>query len=374
MSDKLEVVATRDAGGCTLQVWVRDPDLVGKRAHLRILQRARVKRSSPVHHEKVLLERDLELGHGQNRVELGTMLDDAFVYVGENLDLELTGTLKVDDGVLFDTSVDIDLGRVCRLPPRSVAKDAAKAVHSPRDRFDFFANLRAIPPSARAKVLWLLIVGIPIVVGNALLGTRDQFVPESRVWFYDHSGSDGDSESPLMKALMGSGAAGAAIWALVLAQLRGYMTFSATRPDGRVRRDTRWQPGAMVSGQARVPLQQSTLRVVAYNREHGQYRKTEKNGKSSRTVSKDFVSDACGVVLYQRLLPHVPANVDLKGYLDGDAELRGVFESLYPPTMLGDKHGLSIQFEVQLLHPEFVDQEVILGNVTLEADDFYRNG
>ena len=365
--------ATRDASGCALQVWVRDPDLVGKRARLVVMQRAKVKRSSPVHREKTLFERDLVLGHGQNRIELGDVLDGAFVYVGENLDLELTGRLKVDDGLLFDTSVDIDLSRVCRLPPRSAAKEASRAVHSPRDRFNFFANLRAIPPAARAKVLWLLIVGVPIVIGNALLGTRDEFVPESQVWFYDHSGSDGDSESPLMKALMGSGAAGAAIWALVLAQLRRYMSFSAARPEGRVGRETRWQPGAMVSGQARVPLQQSTLRVVAYNREHGQYTKTEKNGKSSRTVTKDFVSDACGVVLYQRLLPHVPANVDLKGYLDGDAELRGVFESLYPPTMLGDKHGLSIQFEVQLLHPEFVDQEVVLGAVTLETDDFYRN-
>lgn len=373
MGEKLEVVASRESDGCVLQVWVRDPDLVGKRARLVVAQRAKVKRSSPVHREKTLFEHDLVLGHGQNRVELGGRLDGAFIYVGEDLDLELTGTLKVDDGVLFDTSVEIDLSRVCRLPPRSAAKETAKAVHSPRDRFDFFANLRAIPPAARAKVLWLLIVGVPIVVGNALLGTRDQFVPESRVWFYDHSDSDGESESPLMKALMGSGAAGAAIWALVVAQLRRYMTFSATRPDAHVRRDTRWQPAAMVSGQARVPLQQSTLRVVAYNREHGQYTKTEKNGKSNRTVTKDFVSDACGVVLYQRLLPHVPANVDLKGYLDGEAELRGVFESLYPPTMLGDKHGLSIQFEVQLLHPEYVDQEVVLGAVTLDAEDFYRS-
>ena len=374
MSEKLEAVAARDASGCVLQVWVRDPDLVGKRAKLTVMQRAKVKRSSPVHHERALFERDITLANGQHRIELGDRLDDAFVYVGEDLDLELTGTLKVDDGVIFDTSVDIDLAGVCRLPPRIAAKEASKAVHSPRDRFNFFANLRAIPPAARAKVLWLIIVGVPIIVGNALLGTRDQFVPESRVWFYDHSNSDGESESPLIKALMGSGAAGAAIWALILAQLRRYMTFSATRPDGRVGRETRWQPGAMVTGQARVPLQQSTLRVVAYNREHGQYKKTEKNGKKSRTVIRDFVSDACGVVLYQRLLPHVPANVDLKGFLDGDAELRGVFDTLYPPTKLGDKHGLSIQFEVQLLHPEYVDQEVILEKVELDPEAFWRSG
>ena len=75
MGEKLEVVASRESDGCVLQVWVRDPGLVGKRAHLVVSQRAKVKRSSPVHREKTLFEHDLVLGHGQNRVELGGRLD-----------------------------------------------------------------------------------------------------------------------------------------------------------------------------------------------------------------------------------------------------------------------------------------------------------
>lgn len=371
MSDKLEVTAARDASGSVLQVWVRDPGLVGTSATLQVRHRARVKRGSPVHHEVVLAERSLRLAAGQNRIVLGAVLDKAFVYVGDELDLELTAKLTVDDGVLFDTDVEIDVKPLCRLTPRTARNEGAKSVHSPRDRFSFFANLRAIPAGARAKVLWLLIVGVPIVLGNLLLGTRDQFVPESRVWFYDHRDSDGESESPLMKALIGSGAAGAAIWAMILAQLRRYMTFEACCPDGSVTRRTRWQPGAMIRGKARVPLQQATLRVVAYNREHGQYTKREKDGNTTRTVTKNFINDACGVVVYERLLPFVPAQVELQGYLDGDAELQRVFDALYPPLMLGGSHGLSIQFEVQLLHPEYVDQEIVLPPVTLDAAEFY---
>ncbi|MBB5209385.1 hypothetical protein [Chiayiivirga flava] len=372
MSGKLDVTAAREAGGCVLQVWVRDPDLHGKPARVVVKQRAHVKRGSPVHHEITLADRSLLLAPGQNRVALGIDLDDEFVYVGDKLDLQLTATLTVDDGVLFDTKVDIDLSTLCRLPPRTARNEAAKSVHSPPDRFNFIANLRAIPAGARAKVLWLLIVGVPIVVGNLLLGTRDQFVPESRTWFYDHSDSDGGSESPLMKALVGSGALGAGLWALILAQLRRYMTFDARCPPGPVRRDTRWQAAGMIGGSARVPLQQATLRVVAYNREHGQYTKREKRGKSSRTVTKSFVNNACGVVLYERLLPFVPAQVDLAGYLDGEVELQRVFDALYPPRMLGANHGLSLQFEVQLLHPEYVDQEVILAAVEVDAEEFYR--
>lgn len=371
MSERFKVTAVRDADGCAVLVHVFDPELQGVFSRLVVTHRAHVKRGSPVHHEIPLVTRRVTLQPGENRIALGDALDKAYGYVGDKLDLRLTAKLTINDGVIFNTDVDIDLSDVCRLTPRTARQAQAKSVHSPSDRFNFLANLRAIPGAARAKVLWLLIIGGPLILANMVVGTRDQFVPESRTWFYDHRDGDGGSESPLMKALVGSGAIGAGIWMMVLAQLRRYMRFEATRPDGLVDRDTRWDPSTMVRGKARVPLQQVTLRLVAYNREHGQYTKREKKGKSSRTVTKEFVNDACGVVLYERLLPFVPTGIDVGSYLQGDVALAPLFDALYPPLMLGMQHGLSVQFEVQLLHPEFVDQEVILEHVQLDPAAFY---
>lgn len=372
MTDRFEARAVRDADGCAVLVRVHDAKLQGVFARLDVTHRAHVKHGSPVHHEINLITRRVTLQPGDNRIALGDALDKAFVYEGDKLDIRLKAKLTLDDGVIFDTDVEVDLSDVCRLAPRTARKEHAKAVHSPADRFSFFANLRAIPAGARAKVLWLLIVGGPLILANMLVGTRDQFVPDSRTWFYDHRDSDGESESPLFKALLGSGVAGAAIWAMIAAQLRRYMTFEAQRPDDAITRETRWQPSTMVSGKARVPLQQVTLRLVAYNCEHGQYTKREKDGNTTRTVTENFINNACGVVLYERLLPFVPAGVDLQLYLQGDVELRPVFDALYPPLMLGMAHGLSVQFEMQLLHPEFVDQEVILDRVDMDMAGFYR--
>lgn len=183
--------------------------MAGKSATLKITQHARVKRGSPVHAQRALDERVVTLEHGRNRIALGTALDGMVHHEGEKLDLLLKAELEIDDGLLFDTEIDCAIRAACNLPQRTVVGGDPKHVHSPPDRFDFLANLRAIPPQARALVLWLLIAGLPLIIGNALLGVRDQMVPESRAWFYDKTGDDG-SESPLQKALTGSGAAGLA--------------------------------------------------------------------------------------------------------------------------------------------------------------------
>ena len=44
-------------------------------------------------------------------------------------------------------------------------------------------------------------------------------------WLYSHYDGDGGSESPLVKALFGSGALGAGVWFLIRRQLRKYMKF-----------------------------------------------------------------------------------------------------------------------------------------------------
>ncbi len=376
MSDAIQLSVTREANGCVVQVWVRDPALVGKPATLKIERRAVVKRSSPVHKEDVLVEQKFVLASGQNRIPLGDALGDGFSYTGGKLDLLLKAKIEIDDGLIFDTKLEIDVTSVCTLPPRAAVPAEHAAVHSPRDRFSFIANLRAIPAKARMIVIWLFLIGIPVIVLNAVVGVRDEFVPESQVWFYDHSGTDEDgnheSESPLVKALTGSGAIGMALWAAIRRQLQKYMEFKAKPPSVSLQRGARCRVSDMIEGQARAPLQQATVRIVAYNREHGQYRATEGSGKNKRTVTKSFVENARGVVLYEQLLAYVPANMPLAGYLDGEVDFNPMFEALYPPVMLGGTHGLSLQLEAQLIHPEFVDHNIELDPGAVDRDQFYR--
>lgn len=372
MSDAIQATVERDAQGCVIQMWVRDPDLVGKSGELKVELNANVKRGSPVHKREVLASHRFTLVAGQNRVPLGDALEAVFAYRGHQLDLALEAKIEIDDGLIFDTEIELDLASVCRLPARGDAPKDHGSIHSPRDRFNLIANLRAIPAKARVIVLWLIAVGVPVILLNAVVGTRDQFVPESQVWFYDHTGDDG-GESPLMKALSGSGAMGMALWLAIRRQLQKYMRFEARLPAGPVARGARCRIADMIEGESRVPLQQASVRIVAYNREHGQYRATEGSGKNKRTVTKSFTSDARGIVLFEQALAFVPANAPLAAHLDGDVDFSPIFDRLYPPFMLGGTHGLSVRIEAQLLHPEYVDHDVELDPGRLDAAQFHAS-
>jgi hypothetical protein len=369
------VVATVSTGpdGLGLRLRVEDPDLAGKQAKFTVVQRFRCKVDSPVHKSRLLSEHEITLRAGEQQLALGRVPADVFCYSGEKLEIELGGRLEIDDGVFFDTKLDVAITPVATLPPRRKRAADAKEVHSPSDHFDFFANLRAIPSKARLLVIWMLILGGPLVMANFALGVRDQFVPDERVWFYDHSGDDG-SESPFMKALAGSGAVGAALWFAIRRQLRRYMEFSAKLPQGKLCRGLSCRPGDLISGKAGVALEQVQVRLVAYNREHGQYTKQEKDGNSTKTVTREFTAEAGGLVLYEQLLLHVPKNRPIESVLSGEISFDALFDTLYPPVMHAGTHGLDVQLEAQLLHPEFVDQEVELPVAAIAVQDFRNAG
>jgi hypothetical protein len=370
MADGISARVEGEGRDLRLVVEVSDDKLVGKKADFSLVQHVKVKRSSPVHKARTLGTRSFTLRMGRQEFELPELPRDAWCYQGKDIDISLRGMLEVDDGVFFDTELSLELDRLAALPPRTKAATDDKEVHSPRDTFDFIANLRAIPAKARLVVLWLMFIGGPIILFNAAVGLRDQFVPDSQVWFYDHSGDDG-SESPAMKALAGSGGLGLVVWLAIRAQLKKYMSFEARLPHGQLRRGGQCEPKHVFKGVPRVALEEATVRLVAYNREHGQYTAQEKDGKTTRTVTKSFTTESRGIVLYEMLLPLVPAEMAVEDFLSGEVRFDPLFDALFPPMMIGDTHGLSVQLEAQLLHPDFVDHDVELPAAGLEVGEFY---
>ena len=55
---------------------------------------------------------------------------------------------------------------------------------------------------------------------------------------------------------------------------------------------------------------------------------------------------------------------------DGAVRFEPLFRSLYPPQEAGSSHGLSVYWEVQLLHDELVDQEIVCRDDCFEWEDF----
>ena len=115
-----------------------------------------------------------------------------------------------------------------------------------------------------------------------------------------------------------------------------------------------------------MPLEAVTLRIVACNLECGQYRKRQ----GSRTVTVSFQEPVRGVVLYEKTVDRIPARFPIADYFNDRICFDPMFAALYPPAMLGSSHGVDVRWEIQLLHPEFVDQELIGPTELLAYEDF----
>jgi hypothetical protein len=360
MGEKVSLSFAEDAEGPYIRIDVHDATLAGHAATLRVARVAHVTRSSPVHHERVVLEHPLKLSAGAQSVALPADATRGWIYRGKQLELRTVARLTVDDGLLFDTTEEAHAAAPVFAGPLAPHESHRQA--EPSDRFSLLANLKAIPGRNRIIAIGLLVVGIPIMLANALLGWHDQMSPPGQTIFYDHENSDGESQSPLVAALTGSGGIGLALWLALRAQLRRYMTLEAVPDAPRdLPPDARIEPRQLVRGSARVPLERCTARVVASNRERGQYTHKSKN----RTETRSFSTVVRSVVLWEQHLPHVPANTPLQDWFSGTLDLSRLHTGLHPPEMVGDKHGVDIVWEFQLIHPDFVDQEIALAEPRL---------
>ncbi len=345
---------------------VHDPELLGKDAEVHVIVHVEVKDKRPVHDEKIVFRKHLKVTR-ETSFSFPRSKIRASTYSGSKINIELHVRLEVDDGLLFDTKIteeqSLELG--LKAP---VATDAHGLIE-PDDRFNFFANLNAIPARNQVVVLALAVIGAIIMAVNAIVGIHDQFVPESMTWLYSHYDSDGEASSPLVTSLVGSGVVGAGVWYLMRKQLQKYMTFRLRGVPRRVTPESAPDIESLIAGRARVPLHNVTLRVVAANMEKGQY--VRGSGSNRRTVS--FSEPARAVLLFEQSVRRIDPGQPIQKYFSGPVAFERMFRVLYPPLMVTDSHGLEVHWEVQLLHPKFVDHELIGPTKPFHFEDFLRS-
>lgn len=368
MDPSIDIVVRLEADrhtGETLLARIRhpDPSLAGRSGRLGFAFRVDVKRSRGIDASATTRFVPITLGEGEETViPLPKGVGELLEYRGKEIDVIPAVTLNLDDAP----------PRACRVELYPDQRDPGHDGHAgqllePTDAFNLISNLGAIPLKNRLIAVALIVIGGTVALVNALIGVRDQFVPESRTWVYDHRNSDGESESPIEKALAGSGALGLAIWLALKAQLRRYMTLKL-RFVGPPRPDTRLSADELVEGSARVPLEQIRVRVVACNRECGVY----ETGSGTKKRKVTFRTPVRAVLLYDQYLAYVPANTPIASMLAGEVDFGPMFDCLWPPVTTETSHGLDVVWEVQLLHPKFVDHELPGSTAGLTFAHFLR--
>ncbi len=367
MSEKLRFRIERgDLGQAEIGVIeVLDPAVLGKRATITFEAFGEVKRSRGIDVARELGKSTVTLAQ-VTRVPLPDAVSRAYDYAGRDLHISFRVKARIDDGLLFKTEETFTVSNPWHRGTGSRQSDVEAQVE-PADKFDFWRNFQALPHIARIKVLALGAAALIVAGGNMLVGAHDQFVPESRGWFYDQTGSKGKSESPLMKALLGSGTVGGILWFAIRRQLRRYMTLELRAPS-RIDPHTRLRARDLIRGVPHVAITHARVRVVAYNRERGRYR--ERSGKNDTT--KSFAHPVRSLVLYEAEIHHAPPRRPIEEQLFDDIDFAGVFEHLLPPLELDTSTGIDLHWELQFLHADFVDQEIVGPSAVFDIDAFYR--
>jgi hypothetical protein len=350
---------------------------------LRVMARMETRHERGVPEETALHTRRIALAGLTHDVPLPSNLA-AYDYHGRDIALRLSLRLTDTKGkILAETRLrDDETGLLAARPKLAEDPDA---LMNPEDKYSFFGNLRALPLGSQLAVavlgfgLWLL------AAANVFVGAHDQWVAEpplsemerfnlqvagrhdelNRVRVAPYLYGKGTRRVPIIDATQNSIMISLLAWFLVRQRLPRYGDFHLFLFLPPLRPGTRIAARRLVRGRSHVDLFDVTVRVVAANLECWR-----RKAGAGEKVDKEIRQTVRAVRLYERNIPYVPAGSPIGDFLKDDVDFTPMFRALNPPLMVTATHGLELAWQVQLLHPEFVDQVLPGATSTLKFADF----
>ncbi|MCD5380847.1 hypothetical protein LR004_02870 [Candidatus Gracilibacteria bacterium] len=352
-SSKVHVEHSVENKALKCRIIFANSEMYGKKVNFGIISKVQVIDGSAVNTQKTIFKHTFVVQSSTEDIIVDMSKYKNFSYNGTNINIVLFSELVIDDAIIFDTKITKQIESSLFIKPK--VSSNSELIINPKDSFNLIENIKAVSTDSMIKLFGLSLLGGVVILVNMLVGIHDQFTIESQTYLYSHHDSDGDANSPLVDALIGSGALGIFVWRMMKKQLRKYMSFGIRKIKFLGTRDKKYKIRDIVKGKSRVDLKNIELRIVACNMEKGQY--IRGSGSNRRTVS--FVEPIRAVSLYSKKIDFIPRNVDVGEYLDGEVSFEKMYKSLYPEQRVSETHGLTVHWEIQLLHKKFIDQELI---------------
>lgn len=346
--DKARISVERvNADRVVFHIEALDPSILEHESRFRVMRYVAVHDSRAVNDTSVLFEHVLTWNGDRCELPVSLSRFGIYSYSGADIDVHVQALLHVDDALIFDTKINarFDLP----LASRPAVNQNPHLVIEPNDIYSFFDNFQAVPQNAQIKIVAvgsiLAIAGVAIAVVAAVNYNLILFLITVVVG--------------VIVAIKFSH--------LVKGQLRAYIEADEGL---RMQPVVRGEPlglHELVAARATTDLDEIRLRIVAANFECGQYRRG--HGTDVRTVS--FRNPMRAVVLYDRTIPDIRAGDGIASHLRGDlVYFDELFELLYPPNMTSSSHGVDLRWEVQIMHDDFVDHELVGSNEVFDYRHF----
>lgn len=239
---------------------------------------------------------------------------------------------------------------------------------NPVDGYDFFKNIKALSNKKQTAFIVFFVASIAIIIGNTLIGLHDQLSPKGEHYLYSHSVEGAPPYKPITYMIIVNTVLLAfftPLWKFRKKLLARYMGFQITRELGSVSKGRRYKLRDLLSGQSLVDLKNCELHIIACNVERGEYETGHKNKK----IVQLETPIKC-VSIYKKQFDYIPKNMEINNFLNDDICFDEVYEQLIPESMVSKTHGMKLHWEVQFIHPELVDQELIGSSEGFIIDNF----
>ncbi len=337
---------------------------IGRQATFTVHAVAEVQDSDPKDSEKSIFSRSFRVENTRVTFELPFKKVRSYAFKGSNIHIVWKVKLKIDDGIIFDTTYKKDFSRPLSKPPQK--GDAAQLI-DPKDHIDYHKNIGALSFADKVQ-FWVILFGGMLLITVLTLGALViDFRPSPSTSSSDDEGSGVVTGFALVvDVLVGFGM----YWGLQ-GRLRRYMTFNLSKRVlmKKVDRNTWVSVTDLVQGRSKADLEDVTLRVVACNMEKGQYYR----GSGSDRTTVDFSEPIQAILLFEQKVDHIAAGTSIREHFSGEFGFAAMFDYLYPPNRISANHGIDVYWEVQLLGRHLIDQELV-GPVSnrFRYEDFFQ--
>ena len=347
----------------TWEITSDDPKAIGQPFSFSVFTKVKVTQSRGINSKICAHKRDFTMQRSQTLSVPFAQLK-ALPYRGKSIKIALEATLEGRGKNKHTPKIIHRLEKP--FFQRAPQVSSAANLIEPKDVFNFRKNLMVIPFHNQMITLGLMLVGLVVMTIFSIIGVHDQFCIDGQQYLMSRTDSDGDPQSPVLVALGASGAFGAAIWMLIKAQLRRYMHLEKRPIAGGLVPGLVCRAGDLFYGKSRIDLENIKLRVVACNQEKGQ--RIEGHGSNRRTVS--FSNPVQGLLIYEKHIDHIAAGDSVERWFPEEIYFDRIYNNLLPPMVISSTHGLDLYWEIQLIHNELVDQELIGKVHKLKIQDF----
>ena len=336
---------------------------IGRKATFTVHAVAEVKDSDPKDSKKSIFSRSFQVENTRLRFELPFKKVRSYAFKGSNIHIVWKVKLKIDDGIIFDTTYKKDFSRPLSKPPQK--GDAAQLI-DPKDHIDYHKNIGALSFADQVQ-FWVILFGGMLLITVLTLGALViDFRPSPSTSSSDDEGGGVVTGIALVvDVLVGFGM----YWGLQ-GRLRRYMTFNLSKRVlmKKVDRNTWVSVTDLVQGRSKADLEDVTLRVVACNMEKGQYYR----GSGSDRSTVDFSEPIQAILLFEQKVDHIAAGTSIQEHFSGEFSFAPMYDYLYPPNRISAKHGIDVYWEVQLLMPKLKDQELVGPVSHFRYEEFFQ--